>query len=176
MLAFFCKKSAFFDKNSTFTQAIVWELCSRFFSSIFSFCKIKGYYYWKCKFYRLCIQNLSSGLLQIGHKSEKCHGRHNFLTWHHRQFFWRCFVSLLKFSYWSKFHINSTTGSEVMTIFLWKGLPEILKLEIPHLSFARHLEKYNFLKISDANSIFADVKSIIQLSHWHFFLTWNNLS
>ena len=31
------------------------------------------------------------------------------------------------------------------------------------------LEKYNFLKIADANSIFADVKSIIQLSRRHFF-------
>ena len=30
--------------------------------------------------------------------------------------FWRCFVSLVKFSYWSKFHINIITGSGVMTI------------------------------------------------------------
>ena len=32
-----------------------------------------------------------------------------------------------------------------------------------------YLEKYNFLKIADANSIFADVKSIMQLSRRHFF-------
>ena len=32
-----------------------------------------------------------------------------------------------------------------------------------------YLEKYNFLKIADANSIFADVKSIIQLLHRHIF-------
>ena len=32
-----------------------------------------------------------------------------------------------------------------------------------------YLEKYNFLKIADANVIFADVKSIMQLSHQHFF-------
>ena len=31
-----------------------------------------------------------------------------------------------------------------------------------------YLEKYNFLKIANANSIFADVKSIIQLSRQHF--------
>ena len=46
----------------------------------------------------------------------------------HRQFFWRCFVSLVKFSYWSKFHVNIITGSGVMTIFFYKGLtrnPEI---------------------------------------------------
>ena len=32
-----------------------------------------------------------------------------------------------------------------------------------------YLEKYNFLKIADANSIFADVKYIIQLLRRHFF-------
>ena len=44
------------------------------------------------------------------------------------KFFWRCFVSLVKFSYWSKFHVNIITGSEIMTIFFYKGLnrnPEI---------------------------------------------------
>ena len=38
------------------------------------------------------------------------------------------FVSLVKFSYWSKFHVNIITGSGVMTIFFYKGLtwnPEI---------------------------------------------------
>ena len=38
------------------------------------------------------------------------------------KFFWRCFVSLVKFSYWSKFHVNIITGSGVMTIFFYKGL------------------------------------------------------
>ena len=28
----------------------------------------------------------------------------------------------VKFSYWSKFHVNIITGSEVMTIFFYKGL------------------------------------------------------
>ena len=44
------------------------------------------------------------------------------------KFFWRCFVSLVKFSYWSKFHVNIITGSGIMTIFFHKGLtrnPEI---------------------------------------------------
>ena len=46
-------------------------------------------------------------------------------------FFWCCFVSLFKYSHWSKFHvniINIITGSGVMTIFFYKGLtrnPEI---------------------------------------------------
>ena len=43
-------------------------------------------------------------------------------------FVWCCFVSLFKFSNWSKFHVNIITGSGVMTIFFYKGLtrnPEI---------------------------------------------------
>ena len=43
-------------------------------------------------------------------------------TWCHRQFFWRYRVSLVKFSYWSSFHVNITTGSRVITIFVYKGL------------------------------------------------------
>ena len=32
-----------------------------------------------------------------------------------------------------------------------------------------YLEKYNFLKIANVNSIFVDVKSIMELSRWHIF-------
>ena len=32
------------------------------------------------------------------------------------------FVALVKFSYWSKFHVNIITGSGVMTISFYKGL------------------------------------------------------
>ena len=38
------------------------------------------------------------------------------------------FVSPVKFSYWSKFRVNISTGSGIMTIFSYKGLtrnPEI---------------------------------------------------
>ena len=55
-------------------------------------------------------------LLQIGHKLEK---------WQCCQ----CFIYFLKFSYWSKFHVNIITVSGVMTIFFdWT---EIWKSEIP---------------------------------------------
>ena len=39
---------------------------------------------------------------------------------------------------------------------------------LQHL-FIEYLEKYNFLKTANANSVFAYVKSIIQLSRRHFF-------
>ena len=48
-------------------------------------------------------------------------------------FFWRCFVSLLTFSYWSKLHVNIITGSEIIAIFFYKGLtrkPEIENIPV----------------------------------------------
>ena len=36
--------------------------------------------------------------------------------------FWPCFVSPVRFSYWSKFYVNIITGSGIMTIFFYKGL------------------------------------------------------
>ena len=38
------------------------------------------------------------------------------------------FVSLLKFSFWSKFHVINITGSEIMTIFFHKGLTRSLAI------------------------------------------------
>ena len=43
-------------------------------------------------------------------------------------FFGLCFVSLVKFGYWLKFHVNIITGSGVTIILCYKGLtrnPEI---------------------------------------------------
>ena len=54
----------------------------------------------------------------------------NILTWRHRQIFWRCCVSFVKFTYWSKFHVNIVTGYGVLTIFVYKRLTEIRKLEL----------------------------------------------
>ena len=42
--------------------------------------------------------------------------------------FWHCFVSLVNFSYWSKFHVNIIIGFGVVTISFYKELnrnPEI---------------------------------------------------
>ena len=65
-------------------------------------------------------------MLPIGYKSEKLQWRHNLLNC---QFFWRFFVSLNKFSYWSKWNVNIITDSGVMTIFFHKGLTRNLKIE-----------------------------------------------
>ena len=36
--------------------------------------------------------------------------------------FWRYVISLVKFSFWSKFHVSIITGSGIITIFFYKGL------------------------------------------------------
>ena len=46
--------------------------------------------------------------------------------------FWGVFVSLVKFSHWSKFHVNIITGSGVMRIFFYKGFTR--NLEIRNIS------------------------------------------
>ena len=51
------------------------------------------------------------------------------------KFCWRRFVSLAKFSYWSKFHVNIITDSGVMIIFFYKGStrnPEIPVWVLPN--------------------------------------------
>ena len=55
------------------------------------------------------------------------------LKWHHCQTFWPCFVSLVKFSYWSKFCVNIIAGSRVMTIFFYKGLTRNPKIGTTHV-------------------------------------------
>ena len=54
---FFAKNQHFLTKIVPLLEAIVWIMRYRFFRSVFSFCKIKGCYYWKCRFYRSCVRN-----------------------------------------------------------------------------------------------------------------------
>ena len=50
-------------------------------------------------------------------------------------FFLHSFVSFVKFSYWSKFHVNIIAGSGIITIFFHKGLTGNPKSEIPPSEF-----------------------------------------
>ena len=102
MPAFFCKKSAFFGKNSTFTQ------CMNFLNSAS----------------RIWLPNCSKLTINQKKDNDVTIFRHDIII----KFLWRCFVSLVRFSYWSTFHVSIITGSGIMTIFFYKGLtrnPEI---------------------------------------------------
>ena len=63
------------------------------------------------------------------------------------KFFWPCSISLVKFSYWPKFHVNIMTA--VMKIFAYKGLtrnleivntPDWVLLSILRLGYVRDTE------------------------------------
>ena len=69
-------------------------------------------------------------------KIKKWQWHHNFLTWRQRQLFLTLFF-FVKFSCWSKFHVNIITGSAIMTISFYKGLtrnPEIPPSELCPIS------------------------------------------
>ena len=77
--------------------------------------------------------------------------------------FWLCFVSLVKFSYCCKFHVNIITGSGIMTVLFYNGLTRNLEigntpvwvlsniwnwreLWIPNLAHMSLIERYWMLK------------------------------
>ena len=115
-------------------KAIVWQLCCRYFSSAFSFCKVTINENISFTDYASGIQLPDCSKLAINQENDN----DNFLTWHHCQILLQGFVSLVKFSYWSNFHVNIITGSGVMTIFFYKGLAR--NPEIPPLGSAQYLE------------------------------------
>ena len=127
MSAFFCKKSAFLAEIKPLLKAIMWQLCCRFFSSVYNFCKIKGYYQWKHKFYRLWVWKPASRLLQIGCKLEKCQWRHNFLTLHNRHIF-NDFLFLLSSLVTSPSFMSIASLVLELTIFFYKGLNRNLEI------------------------------------------------
>ena len=122
--------STFFPKNQNILlnivhllKAVVWELSWRFLSFVFSFCKIETYCYWKCKF----TDSASRTRLLDCSKLVKNYKKHNndIICWHDAVvsfFLTVLFASLVRFSYWSKFHVNIITGSGVMTSFFYNRL------------------------------------------------------
>ena len=66
------------------------------------------------------IQLPDCSKLAINHKNDN----DIIIFWHIViiKFFWRGFVSLAKFSYWSKFLVNIITSCGVMTIFFYEKL------------------------------------------------------
>ena len=58
------------------------------------------------------------------------------------------YVSLVKFSYWSKFNINIATGSGVMIIFVYKGLTRNPEIGKNLVSFPEYLETRASLAMS----------------------------
>ena len=85
---------------------------------------------------------LGGELLLLGGRSQYpiiCHAvticQHDIIV----KFSCHCCISLVKFSYWSKFHVDIITGSRVLQ-FSFITCQEIWKKEIPSLNFSQQLE------------------------------------
>ena len=100
--------------------------------------------------------------------------------------FWHRFVSLVKFSYWSKFRVNIITGSGIMTIFFYEGLtrnPEIRKttsefcpisrdwgeLLIPNLARMSLIECYWILRIVVVGAVRFSADKPLDFHDFHLF-------
>ena len=164
MSALFFKKLVFFVQKSTFTQSSSVRAVLKIFLVLFSvFVRQKV----------AITENITFADSVSGIRSPDCSklaknpkndndvtiSQHDVFV----KFFWPGFVSLVKFSYWSKFHVNSITGSGIMTIFFCKRLtrnPEIGntsvwvlpniwgKLWIPNLAWMSLIECYWMLQNS----------------------------
>ena len=87
------------------------------------------------------------------------------------KFFWRCFVSLVRFSYLSKFHVNVITG--FMTNSFYKGLtrnPEIAKIQVWVLSNIWRLGRVNNNKfgMNISNKILQNAAKCQGCNFYHF--------
>ena len=87
--------------------------------------------------------------------------------------FWRCFISLVKFSYLSNFHVNIITGSGIMPIFFYKGLtrnPEIRNtLRIQQLPENHHTWSCTCANIL-AYVTYVGKYEKVYIKHYNFYL------
>ena len=123
MSAFFAKSHYFLAKIVPLLKAIVWKQ----FVLFSDFVRKKVTVNENVSFtdYAPGIRFLDSSKLAINWRND------NDVTicWHDVIVkFWRCFVSLIKFSYWSKFHVNIITGSRAMTVYFYKGLTRNMEI------------------------------------------------
>ena len=128
MSAFFLQKICIFYKNSTSKQSY-WSFVREFLVLFSVFVRLKVTINKNLSLIdyasRIGIPDCSK--LATNQKNDNC----VIICWLDVivKFFWRCHVSFVTFSYWSKFHINIMTGSGVKTVFVYKGLNWSPKIE-----------------------------------------------
>ena len=100
-------------------------------------------------------------------------------TWQHdviTKFFWRHFISLVKFSYWSMFYVNIMSGFGVNTIFFYKRLtrnPEIGNIAIWVLPNIWRLDEVRDIKYGTnfSNEMLLNAAKCQSYSFYHFWVT-----
>ena len=104
------------------------------------------------------------GLLQIGLKLEKWQWRPNF--WNYVIIvFWGCFLFLVKFSYWFKFHGIIIIGSWVITIFFYKKLTRNPEIRNTPISVLPNIYKLGQIKdIKFGTNVFREMNAMLGAS------------
>ena len=108
-------------------------------------------------------------MLQIPSKLKKWQWRNNFLKRRHRQFFWRCFVSLVKFSYWSKFHVIIITGSEVS---IYKGFTRNLEIGNTNVWILPNTWRLGRARNTKFGAKFVSNKMLLNAAKYHSYSFW----
>ena len=115
---------------------------------------MKGFYLWKCKFYKLCVGNLVSRLLQIAYKWKKDNDVAIFVTWRHRHFFWFCFILLSSLVAGPSFMSISSLVLELWQFSFIRDWPKIRKSEIPPYQFCLISADWGKLGVQNSAQIF----------------------
>ena len=90
------------------------------------------------------------------------------------KFFWLWFLSLVNFSYWSKFHVNVITSFGIMTIFIYKGLtrnPEMGNTPVWVLPSIYRLGQIMDTKFATNVSI-RELLNAVNLQGYSFYRSW----
>ena len=130
-----------------------------FFRSIFYFCLLVSVLCFLClwNFWikKLKIALITSFILLLMYWSEllkKSKNDNDVTVYQHDiivKLFWRSRISLVKYSYWFKFHVNIISRFRVITIFTLKKLtrnPEIANTTVWILANIRRLGKVRYTK------------------------------
>ena len=157
--ACFAKNQCFLAKIVPLLKAIVWELCKRLFGSVFSVCKItinENNFFIDCASW-IWLADCSKLAKNYQNENDVTIFQHDV---GHDNFFEVYFVSLVKFSYWSKFHAIIITGSGVLTILFYKGLTK--NAEIKNIPLWVLLISRDWDKLGIPNS----ARMSLIKSHW----------
>ena len=90
------------------------------------------------------------------------------------KFFWLWFLSLVNFSYWSKFHVNVITSFGIMTIFIYKGLtrnPEMGNTPVWVLPSIYRLGQIMDTKFA-TNVSNRELLNAVNLQGYRFYRSW----
>ena len=124
------------------------------------------------KFYRLCVRNPASGILQICHKSEKSQWRHNVPTWRHRHFYDVGLFLLSSLVIGSSFMSISSLVLELWQFIFIRVWPEIGNTPVWVLPNIWRLEQVKDVRLGTnvSNEILLKLAKCMSYSFYHFWV------